>query len=198
MTCNQYHWIDNNLRSSQKFQSGQTETYSIFGGFYKLQVRGKRIKQISFKKNWNRPDLSGRRRPAPGQPSWRGRVWEPAVQTSWWVGPAGQPLGRAEPVSSALGRPIKFRSTAPGRLLPAATGKGSRNPSWVGRTQRPTWGPSPAMATGQGDAAEDGDLDEVRNDWLGPQDEDLRDGSGGARSGLAENSTPASLGQGEG
>jgi hypothetical protein len=27
------------------------ETYSIFGGFYKLQVRGKRIKQIFFKKN---------------------------------------------------------------------------------------------------------------------------------------------------
>jgi hypothetical protein len=50
MACNQYHWIDNNLRSSQKFESGQTETYSIFGGFYKLQVRGKRIKKISFKK----------------------------------------------------------------------------------------------------------------------------------------------------
>jgi hypothetical protein len=27
------------------------ETYSIFGGFYKLQVRGKRIKQIFLKKS---------------------------------------------------------------------------------------------------------------------------------------------------
>jgi hypothetical protein len=87
---------------------------------------------------------------------------------------------------------------APGHLLPAATGKGSRNPSWVRRTRRLNWGPSPAMAMGQGDAAEDGDLGEVRNGWLGPQDKDLRDGSGGARSGLVENSTPASLGQGEG
>jgi hypothetical protein len=51
MTCNQCHWLDNNPRSSQRFESGQTETYSIFGGFYKLQVSGKRIKQIFLKKN---------------------------------------------------------------------------------------------------------------------------------------------------
>jgi hypothetical protein len=38
------------MRNLQKFESGQTETYSIFGGFYKLQVRGKRIKQIFLKK----------------------------------------------------------------------------------------------------------------------------------------------------
>jgi hypothetical protein len=36
------------------------------------------------------------------------------------------------------------------------------------------------MATGRGDAAEDGDLGEVRNGLLGPQDKDLRGGSGGA------------------
>jgi hypothetical protein len=40
------HWIDILARNLQKFETGQLEAYSIFGGFYKLQVRGKRIKQI--------------------------------------------------------------------------------------------------------------------------------------------------------
>jgi hypothetical protein len=41
-----------------------------------------------------------------------------------------------------------------------------------------TWRPSPAARTRRNDAAEDGDLGEVRDGWLGLQDEDLRDGSG--------------------
>jgi hypothetical protein len=36
MTYNQYHWIDNNLRSSQKFESLIYHSQGICGGFYKL------------------------------------------------------------------------------------------------------------------------------------------------------------------
>jgi hypothetical protein len=36
MTCNQYYWIDNTLRSSQKFESGQMHAQIIFYEFSNL------------------------------------------------------------------------------------------------------------------------------------------------------------------
>jgi hypothetical protein len=52
--------------------------------------------------------------------------------------------------------------------------------------------------TGRDDAAEDGNLGEVRDSWLGLQDEDLHDGSGMVHLGGHRGSAPTSLGQTKG
>jgi hypothetical protein len=55
---------------------------------------------------------------------------------------------------------------------------GEETLGWARISQGLTWRPSPAARIWQDDAAEDGDLGEVRDGWLGLQDEDLHDGSG--------------------
>jgi hypothetical protein len=51
LTWYQYYVIDISTRNPQKFESGQTEVYSIFGGFYKMQICWKRINRVPKKKH---------------------------------------------------------------------------------------------------------------------------------------------------
>jgi hypothetical protein len=50
MTCNHDHWIDNNLRSSQKFELGKKDVQIFFYKFYKFSDL-EEITKKSSKKN---------------------------------------------------------------------------------------------------------------------------------------------------
>jgi hypothetical protein len=86
--------------------------------------------------------------------------------------------GRAKRVPGSVGRPIKLKSMVGVHLQPPATRKEGRNPSTVGRSQRRSWGLPSVTATGRGDAAWCGDLDEGRLGREGPRGAVLHGGHG--------------------
>jgi hypothetical protein len=86
----------------------------------------------------------------------------------------------------------------PGSSSPSDGSGSNRNPSAAGRVWGLTKGCSSATATGRGEAADSGELNEGRHGRSGSREADLHDNSGGAQSGLQKVIVLVSLGQEKG